>query len=306
MDELRPLWIFLQVARHGSLSSAAQALTLSPAALSKSVSRLEARLEVQLFTRTTRSLQLTDEGRRLFEQLDNSFSDIQTALHGLRLKQGDVSGSVRLSTVTGFGRARVLPILGEFFERYPRVDLVMSLHDGARGLSRHAYDVRINWGEELEQTKVGHRLCKMDLVLVGCPSYLARRGSPRRPRDLEEHDCISVGLANNQRARWQFSKRNGSAKQETVVPHGRLIVVDELVSVVDAALSGLGLTVVARDLVAAHLASGALVQLLASYAIEGVDVDQTVLILQHPKRRLMSPATQALVDFLIEKLKQSS
>ncbi|HSV52926.1 MAG TPA: LysR family transcriptional regulator [Burkholderiaceae bacterium] len=307
MDELRPLWAFVQVARFGSLSAAAQALSLSPAALSKSVGRLEKKLDMRLFTRTTRSLQLTDEGRQLFEQLDTSFSDIQSVLHGVRQVHGEATGTVRLSTVTAFGRRNVMPVLPEFFARYPRVDMVMSLHDGARGLSRHAYDVRINWGEEREPNKVAHRLCIMPLVLVASPAYLARCGTPKKLQDLEAHDCISVSVRNSQRACWQFSRRVGQAKPgkpQVFVPRGRLMVVDELETVVDAAVAGLGLTVAAADNVAAPLARGELVRVMSNYVIAGADVDHTEIVLQHPPRRLMSPATKALVDFLIERLKQ--
>lgn len=307
MDELRPLWAFVQVARFGSLSAAAQALSLSPAALSKSVARLETKLDARLFTRSTRSLQLTDVGRRLVEQLDTPFSEIQSALHGVRQVRGEPVGTVRLSTVTAYGRVHVMPTLPEFFALYPQVDLVMSLHDGARGLSRHSYDVRINWGEEREQNKVAHRLCIMPLALVASPAYLKRRGTPRTLQDLEAHECISVSFNGSQRASWQFSRRGGRAKPskpEVFVPRGHLMIVDEMETVIDAALAGLGLTLMAADNIPVALAQGTLVQVMANYVITGPDADKTEIILQHPQRRLMSPATKALVDFLVARLKQ--
>jgi DNA-binding transcriptional LysR family regulator len=200
-----------------------------------------------------------------------------------------------------------MPILPDFFALHPQVDLVMSLHDGARGLSRHSYDVRINWGEEREQNKVAHRLCTMPLVLVASPAYLGRRGTPKTPQDLEAHECVSVSLNGSQRACWQFSRHGGRAKPskpEVFVPRGHLMVVDELETVVDAALAGLGLTLMAADNIAVALADGTLVQVMANYVITGPDVDQTEIILQHPQRRLMSPATKALVDFFVKRLKQ--
>ena len=302
MDELRALWIFVQVVHHGSVGNAAVALGLTPAAVSKSLGRLESRLDMQLFNRSARSLRLTDGGQRLYQQLEGSFGQIRSALQDLEAERDQVTGTVRLSTVTGYGRTRVVPILGEFFERYPNVDIVMSIHDGARGLGRNPYDVRINWGEEREQNKVAHRLQRMDLVLVASPDYLRRSGTPREPGDLTHHHCVTVSLATHQRGRWQFTQHNGRSRPETVVPQARLVVADELSAVVDAAIAGLGLTVISRDLISRELASGALVQTLTNYKIEGSDPLQTEIILQHPPRKQMSAATRALVDFLLEKL----
>lgn len=302
MDELRSLYVFVQVVHHGSLRSAAVALDLTPAALSKSLSRLEKRLDLRLFSRSSRSLTLSDDGRRLFERLEGSFGDIRATLQGLEEERGEIAGTVRLSTVTGYGRTRILPVLKEFFGRYPRVEIVMSIHDGARGVGRHAYDVRINWGEEREQNKVAHRLQKMDLMLVASPGYLREHGTPAEPSDLAAHHCITVSLPNHQRGRWQFTHRNGRSRPETILPKARLVIGDELSAVVDAAEAGLGLTVISRDLIERELARGTLVQALPQYRIEGSDPLQTEIIIQHPPRKHMSAATRALVDFLREKL----
>ncbi len=302
MDELRSLYVFVQVVHHGSLRSAAVALDLTPAALSKSLSRLEKRLHMRLFNRSSRSLVLSDEGRRLFERLEGSFGDIRATLQGLEVERGEIAGTVRLSTVTGYGRTKILPVLKEFFERYPGVEIVMSIHDGARGVGRHAYDVRINWGEEREQNKVAHRLQKMDLMLVASPGYLREHGTPAEPGDLAAHHCITVSLPNHQRGRWQFTHRNGRSRPETILPKARLVIGDELSAVVDAAEAGLGLTVISRDLIERELARGTLVQALPQYRIEGSDPLQTEIIIQHPPRKHMSAAARALVDFLRERL----
>lgn len=302
VDELRALWVFVQVVHHGSIGNAAVALGLTPAAVSKSLGRLEQRLDVRLFSRSSRSLRLTDAGQRLFQQLEGSFGDIRTALQGLEAERGEVAGTVRLSTVTGYGRTRVVPVLGEFFERHPKVDVVMSIHDGARGLGRNPYDVRINWGEQREQSKVAHRLQRMELLLVASQDYLRRNGTPQEPGDLKQHHCITVSLATHQRGRWQFTPRNGRSKPETIVPQARLVVADELSAVVDAAVAGLGLTVISRDLIARELETGALVKVMVKYKVESTDPLHTEIILQHPPRKHMSAATRALVDFLLKKL----
>jgi DNA-binding transcriptional LysR family regulator len=302
MDELRSLWIFVQVVHHGSLRDAAVALDLTPAALSKSLGRLEQKLSVRLFNRSSRSLTLSDEGRRLFDGLEGSFGEIRSTLQGFELQRGEVAGTVRLSTVTGYGRTRVLPLLHGFFGRHPGVEIVMSIHDGARGLGRNAYDVRINWGEEREQSKIAHRLQRMELVLVASPGYLRDHGIPTEPGQLRAHHCITVSLPSQQRGRWHFMHRNGRSKPETILPKARLVIADELSAVVDAAVAGLGFSVISRDLIAGELQRGTLVPVLTQYRIEGSDPSQTEIIIQHPPRKHMSAATRALVDYLREGL----
>lgn len=308
MEELRPLWTFMHVARLGTLSAAASALSLSSAAVSKGISKLEKQLKTQLFSRSGGRLQLTGEGQHLYEQVAPSLGHIQAALVEVRQRHGQPSGTVRLSAVTLFGRTHVIPLLPQFFARFPEINVVLSLHDSARGLSRHGYEVRINWGEEPEQGKVAHQLLKMPLVLVASPDYLARRGTPTTPSDLAQHDCICAQVNSQPRTMWLFTRsatgRRKPAAVESFVPLGRITIEDELEAVATAAIAGLGVTLISADSVVAELTDGSLVRLLPNYSTASGDARQTEIILQHPTRNRMSPAAAALVDFLLERLKQ--
>jgi DNA-binding transcriptional LysR family regulator len=306
MHELHGLYCFVQAARAGSLTQAAQRLGVSTAALSKGVARLERLTNTRLFVRTTRQLQLTSEGVTLLGRVNDAFAAIEDSIEQLHEGHSKPAGIVRVSTVTAYGKHCLLPVLPEFLERYPTVDVLISFHDGVRGLTRQAYDVRINWGEEREQDKVSQTLCHMPLITVASPSYLAKRGTPKKPEDLVQHDCINVVLPNGSHARWTFfsssSGRRGR-RRTTITPCGRLVVKDELEAVSDAAIAGLGVTVISIENVLGALRDGSLLRVLPQFEVEGQNELVSTIIMQYPRKHVLSPNVRALVDFMLEKLK---
>ncbi len=302
-QDLRSIWFFAQVADAGSFSAAAERLQLSTAALSKSISRLEQHVGVQLFVRTPRKLHLTGEGRVMLDGVASALRTIEHSLAQVSGSSAEPVGVVRLSTVTAYGKNCVLPLLPRFLARYPGIELVMSLHDGGRGLSRQTFDVRLNWGEEREKGKVSQTLCRMPLILVASPSYLRARGTPKSPADLDEHDCINVALAGGQRGHWEFVSRNGNARRFVVVPKGRLTIMDELEAVTVAAEAGLGLTVTSAETVLAAVTEGRLVRVLEDYEVLGRGQVNSEVIIQYAAKKQLPQKVRVLVDFLLENLK---
>jgi DNA-binding transcriptional LysR family regulator len=306
MQELHGLWHFVQAARAGSLTHAARHLGVSTAALSKSVSRLERLTNTRLFVRTTRQLQLTSEGATLLGRVETAFTAIEQSLAQLRDGRNKPSGIVRVSTVTAYGKHCLVPILQEFLQLYPTVDVLISFHDGGRGLTRQGYDIRINWGEEREQDKVSQTMCRMPLITVASPGYLAERGVPNRPEDLEHHECINVVMPNGSHGRWTFlSSAAGrrASRRVTITPRGRVTVRDELDAVYDAAKAGLGITVISIENLLEALREGSLVRVLPQYEVEAQTELSSTIIMQYPRKELLSPNVRALVDFVLKKLK---
>jgi DNA-binding transcriptional LysR family regulator len=210
--------------------------------------------------------------------------------------------------VTAYGRRCVLPFLPEFLARYPGIDLAISFHDGIPGVSRQAYDIRINWAEEPEKTKVSQVLCSLPMVLVGSPAYLAKRGTPTTPADLAGHDCLTTVLPDGSRAYWLFRKQlerksGNRQKAVAVVPQGRVVVLHEAETVIDAARVGLGLTVASPENVFDALRDGSLVRLLPDYEILGAGRQRTEIIMQYSARNSLRPKVRVLVDFLLERLR---
>lgn len=308
MEDLHKLWGFVQVARCGSFSAAAERLGVSASALSKSVARLEEKMGIRLFMRTTRSLHLTGEGQDLFDRVSRSFSDIEESLNLVGHAGNEPSGLILLSTVTSYGRHSILPILPQFLERYPLIDLRLSFHDGGRGLTRQPFDIRITWGEEKERDKVEKLLCKMPLILVASPRYLAHRGLPKAPQDLYQHECISVALPGLDRPHWIFSLRRALPDSEPYVlyPKGRVVVMDELDVVSDAAVAGLGITLISAQNVLTQLRDGSLIRLLPQYDVKGHSDKQVEIVMQYPQRKHLSARAGLLVDYLLEKLREKN
>lgn len=298
IDELRDLRYFVEVARNGSFNVAALRLGVSPGAVSKAVSRLEQAMELQLFVRGRRTVRLSSDGERLLASADASFAALERSLDEVRGARQAVAGMVYLSTFTLFGRTRLAPILPRFLAEYPGVDLTISFHDLHKGLSRDSFDIRITWGEKLDDDKVAHLLCELSLVMVASPEYLRMRGVPQDPQELENHDCLAGLAPGGARARWFFTPSGGGAAT-VILPRGRIAVMDEMGSVTDLARAGLGLTLIDAAEAGPLIRAGVLTQVLADYRITTNDPLASQAIMQYRPRPKLSAAARALVDYLI-------
>lgn len=181
---------FLAVANGGSLAAAAKALRLTPSAVSRSIARLERRLGVTLMRRTTRSLALTAEGQAYRDRMSVLLADIQTVEAGLGQAQQGPRGLLRINASPSIGTMGLLPILPLFTARYPDIVVDLSLSDTIVDLVEERADIAIRIGPlrdtRLRAKKLGHSR----MLLVASPGYLARRGTPQLPDDLDAHDCL--------------------------------------------------------------------------------------------------------------------
>lgn len=181
---------FLAVANGGSLAAAAKALRLTPSAVSRSIARLEQRLGVSLMRRTTRSLALTADGSAYRDRMSVLLADMATVEAGLGQQQQGPRGLLRINASPSIGTMGLLPILPGFTARYPDVTIDLALSDAIVDLVEERADIAIRIGPlrdtRLRAKKLGHSR----MVLVASPDYLARRGTPQTPDDLDAHDCL--------------------------------------------------------------------------------------------------------------------
>ncbi|MCW0197821.1 LysR substrate-binding domain-containing protein [Sphingopyxis sp.] len=181
---------FLAVASGGSLAAAAKALRLTPSAVSRSIARLEQRLGVALMRRTTRSLALTTEGQVYRERMSVLLADMASVEAGLGQEAQGPRGLLRINASPSIGAIGLLPILPRFAERYPAIVIDLTLSDAIVDLVEERADVAIRIGPlrdtRLRAKKLGHSR----MMLVASPGYLARRGTPQTPGDLDRHDCL--------------------------------------------------------------------------------------------------------------------
>lgn len=181
---------FLAVANGGSLAAAAKALRLTPSAVSRSIARLEQRLGVTLMRRTTRSLALTAEGQAYRERMSVLLADIASVEAGLGLEGQGPRGLLRINASPSIGTMGLLPILPHFTARYPDITVDLTLSDAIVDLVEERADVAIRIGPLRDTSLRAKKLGHSRMLLVASPDYLARRGTPLTPDDLDRHDCL--------------------------------------------------------------------------------------------------------------------
>src|ERR1700735_5551509 len=183
---------FLAVARHRSFSGAARELGVSRSAVSQSVRQLEERLRVVLLTRTTRSVSLTDAGRRLVESAGPGLAQTLAAVDEASARPGETVGRLRLSVPQSAVRFVITPVLPPFRERHPRVEVEVVIEDRFVDIVAEGYDAGVRLSEAIQRDMVQVRLTDaFRFVVVGAPSYLERHGTPQKPEDLLHHECIT-------------------------------------------------------------------------------------------------------------------
>ena len=290
---LPALLAFDAVARHLSFGRAATELDVTATAISKTVKQLEWQLGVRLFNRTTRSVALTEPGAQLFGTL-------RPALEQIRESVGSVSGSfdrpygtLRINTSYVGYACLIAPNLPTFLERYPEIELEISLDNTLTDIVAAGFDAGIRLGHALHRDMVAVPLGPLQRrLVVASPVYLAAHPEPRKPEDLMSHDCIRQRLSGRARFfEWAFRVRRQSV---TIDVSGRLVF-DEMRSVVDAARRGCGLAYVFEQFAEAEIASGALVPVLEKFS-----PPSEAFHLYYPARTMMPGKLRAFLDFMRE------
>ena len=250
------------VARHLSFARAAEELDVTTTAISKTIKQLEAQLNARLFNRTTRSVALTEAGTKLLGTLAPALAQIRDSVQ----LAGDFSerphGLLRINTGYVPYAALIEARLASFGERYPEITLDIALDNNLSDIVAGGFDAGIRLGYALQRDVIAVPLGPMQqLTVVGSPRYLKRRGIPRTPQELLEHDCIRHRLNRARLFEWEF--RIGG-KDVTIDVRGRLVL-DEMRAVLGAACHGCGLGLVFRQFAAAEIASGAVVPMLEQF-----------------------------------------
>jgi DNA-binding transcriptional LysR family regulator len=286
---LNALNSFIAVARRRSFAAAARHLGVSTSALSQSVRQLEARLGVTLLTRTSRTVALTDAGQRLLENAGAAVDQALESLKTVSARPGEVTGRVRLSVPAVAVSLVVAGLLRRFVERYPRVEVEVQVENRFVNIVAEGLDAGIRLSEAIERDMVQVRLTDPGrFVVVGAPSYLARRGIPEEPQDLLQHDCLCIRTsASGPRYAWELER---GRKTWRVPVRGTVTTNDtELMRLL--AVAGVGLLYTFEPQVADELRRGNLRLVLEPYAaaVPG-------FFLYFPSRAQVSPALRAFVD----------
>lgn len=299
MDDLRSAAAFAAVAEHGSFSRAARALGITPSALSQSVRGLEDRLGVVLLVRTTRSVGLTEAGRRLYERIGPALREAADAVEEARGSAEVVQGTLRLSLGHLTVAMVVEPLLAILLERHPRLSVELDVDDSFVDIVARGFDAGIRLSEAIDADLTHARLTPpFRLVIAAAPSYLAKRRRPTKPRDLLDHDCINFRMPSTGAFyAWELEK-NG--REQQIAVRGRVACNDGSTMLM-AARQGLGLVYVHEPAIAADVARGDLELVLEDWApaVPG-------FFLYYPRRAGVQPKLRAFLDVARETLTRAT
>ncbi|WP_109477088.1 LysR family transcriptional regulator [Paraburkholderia sp. C35] len=290
MDRFEAMSVYVRVVDAGSLSAAARAIPMSLTSVSRHISALEAQFGAQLLRRTTRNLAMTDEGRILYDRAKAILGEVDELGSALSAGRGKLSGRLRIAAPTLLGRHLIAPLLPGFLALHPEVDIDLLLVDRVVNLVEEGLHVAVRVGRLPDSSLVARKLDDIQMVVCAAPSYLARRGVPRKPEDLRQHDCLVFSDAPGP-VDWRF--QSGAARIRVGVT-GRLWV-NSLDALVRAAVDGAGVVRVPAWQVAEDVAAGRLQVVLEAFAAPATPVH-----LVFERARLSSPKIKVFIEYVVE------
>lgn len=291
-SQLTTIALFCKSAELGSFSSAAHAMGLTPAAVSRGVGRLEDRLGVKLFRRTTRSMQLTDDGRTYFEQCRDAIAQIDDAEKNITGQHGKPRGQLRISVPTTYAHYRLLPRMADFKSRYPLVELDINISNRNIDFVEEGYDVAIRLGTPPDSRLVARKLEEARLGVYAAPTYLKKQGTPQSLDELKNrraHTLLPFVLPSTGKLLpWIFMD---GGKPIDLTPTSQVRVLDDPLGCAVLAAGGMGLAQTYSWIADSY--GKQLVEVLKPFA--GCT---RPFYLLYPQNRHLSATVRALVDFL--------
>lgn len=296
MEKFKAISVFLCVVEAKSFVRAAQRLSLTPSAVSKSISALEDELGVQLLTRSTRSLRLTEDGVVFYQRCRQLLTEYEEIEMNLRGTHAIPRGLLRVDMPVVIARTIIFPALPDFLLRYSEVQIELGANDRPIDLIGEGFDAVIRWGELKDSRLIARYLTHVQWVTCASPNYLATYGEPKTPQDLHQHNCINYFFTpSGQSFEWQFEH---AQTQSTLSVKGNLSTNNPDI-LLEAALSGMGIYQTASFAVQPYLQSGQLQTILSDYETRG-----PALWLVYPQERHLSARVRVFAEFVVELMTQ--
>ncbi|HQQ70186.1 MAG TPA: LysR family transcriptional regulator [Alicycliphilus sp.] len=269
MDKLKAFESFVSVATKGSLTAAARAEGVAPAIMGRRLDALEEHLGVKLLVRTTRRISLTHEGSAFLEDCQRVLADVSNAEASVSAGGVKATGHLRITAPAGFGRRHVAPLVPRFRDLHPEVTVSLNLSDRVVDLAGDGYDCAVRVGDLPDSSLVSVRMADNRRLCVATPQYLQRRGTPRHPGELAQHDCLTLSSDASQTRGWAFrvpvEAGDGATEVVHLKPGGPLDCSDGQV-LHDWCLGGWGIAWRSTWEVEAEIAAGRLVAVLEDFA----------------------------------------
>ena len=294
MDRIGAMEVFVRVVDEGSFAGAARALRMSAPSVTRAVANLEDHLATQLLTRTTRKLALTDSGRRYVEDCRRILSELDTAEAAATGAFVRAKGTLHVTAPVMFGQTHVLPVLGEFLDRHPAVDVRTLFLDRIVHLIDEGMDVAVRIGHLPDSSLRAVRVGSVRSVVVASPDYLKEHGPPLEPEDLLHHDIVAVSRSPVPSVMWEFGTKD--VRSITLKPR---LSANTIATGLHAAEAGWGVTRLLSYQVHEAVAAGRLVRVL-----EGAERGPVPVHLVHPDARHVSAKVRAFLEFASVRLRK--
>jgi len=303
-QKITSLWGHLHwlsvLAQQGSYTAAASRLGVSKAAVSLRIAELERAARVPLVQRTTRSVRLTEAGQRLVDDTRASFEQIAQTFDQVRDLAEQPSGLLRVTAPVALARQQLMPLLTEFLRLHPQVRIELDMADRIRSLATEGYDLAIRHTERAPDTHVAWKLCDTESILVATKAYLRRTGTPKRPSDLQQHNCLHYPRTQEVPI-WSFMPHGRQSGKDTVtIPVRGSLSANNSEALREAALVGAGIALLPDFTAQESLSRGQLIQVLPTWRVDGGFGRHIFAI--RPYTPHVPRAVSALVTFLREGL----
>lgn len=293
-DRLHGISAFVEAVEAGSFATAAQRMRLTRSAVGKSIARLEQRLGVRLFQRTTRSQSLTEDGQAYYERCVRALAELDAGVSALDSGKSEAIGRLRVSVPVLFGRHCVAPVLMALAQRHPRMTIEISFSDQVVDLVEEKFDLAIRSGSLPDSTTlVARRLATQDMAICAAPSYLAQHGTPADVAAMRTHVGIAYGRAGRLEP-WRVRDSSGEVHKPQVDIR---MVFDDLQAIADAAVAGAGLAWLPCWLMSKHSRAGEL-----ALVIDSESVLPTEIYLVWPQSRYLPTKTRVAIDTLLAEI----
>jgi DNA-binding transcriptional LysR family regulator len=292
-DRFEELSAFVEVARRQSFVQAAKQLDRHVSAISRSVAALEGRLGVRLLQRTTRRVALSEAGQAYFARCEALLAEFEGADAAARDLGTTPRGTLRVSAATGFGLTHLIAVVPEFLAAHPHLTLDLQFSNRYVDLIEEGYDLAVRVGTLTDSRLAARRIAPSRRILVASPAYLARHGTPRRAAALADHACLVLEVGPHPQ-RWELLQRDA----RTIVDAKGPLRSNNVIALLAACRSGLGLALLPEFAVAAALRRGEIKRVLPTWAA----LEQGIYAV-YPSTRFVPAKVRAFVDFLAKRLR---
>jgi LysR family transcriptional regulator, regulator for bpeEF and oprC len=291
LDVFKSLKAFVAVARLGSFTEAARTSGMTMPVVSRAISDLEDTLKVRLLHRSTRRVQLTDEGAQFLAPLVEGIEMIEACMSDVCRRNAELRGVIRIGSPPSIAGILLVPLIAVFGELHPDIEFDVSIDERHNEAVDERIDVSLRIGSDPEYNGVVRSLAPHRLVQCAAPAYLRRRGEPRTPEELDRHRCVGLfGAAGIRVQAWEFSAGQDTFYRE-ITP---VATFNEVGAVVQAARAGVGIAQLPYYLVKDDLAAGHLATVLGEYESE-----RRKVMLCYPRRSPMPARVRKFIDFAV-------